>query len=129
LWLERTGGGFRVRDAATEELVRWEDPRIRVVPVAGVSYRLDALQDDAFAPGRPLALVPEPDNEHDPNAIGIWDEARRVQAGYVPAEAAAELEPDDWQAVSLVEFTEEDRRAGLRVLLAPRSAWIGRPRS
>jgi hypothetical protein len=118
-----------VRDAATEELVRWEDPRIRVLPVAGVSYRLDALQDDAFAPGRPLALVPEPDNEHDPNAIGIWDEGRRMQAGYIPAEAAAELDPDDWQAVSLAEFTEEERRAGLRVLLAPRSAWIGRPRS
>src|SRR6476659_5834552 len=127
LWLERTRDGFRVRDAATEELVRWEDERIRVIPVAGVSYRLETLQDDAFAPGRPLALVPEPDNEHDPNAIGIWDDARRVQAGYVPAEVAAELEADEWQAVSLAEFREEERRAGLRVLLAPRSAWIGRP--
>lgn len=118
-----------MRDAATEELVRWEDTRIRVVPVAGVSFRLDALQDDAFSPGRPLALVAEPENEHDPNAIGIWDEQRRLQAGYVPAELAAGLETDDWQAVSLVEFTEEERRSGLRVLLAPRSAWIGRPRS
>ena len=66
LWLERSGAGFRLRDAATGELVRGEDPRIRVIKVAGVSYRLDALQDDAFAPGRRLALVPEPDNEHDP---------------------------------------------------------------
>jgi len=129
LWLERTRDGFRVRDAATEELVRWEDERIRVIPVAGVSFRLEALQEDAFAPGRPLALVPEPDNEHDPNAIGIWDDARRVQAGYVPGEVAAELEADEWQAVSLAEFREDERRAGLRVLLAPRSAWIGRPRS
>ena len=128
MWLERTGDGFRVRDAATEELVRWEDPRIRVIPVAGVSYRTDVLQSDAFSPGRPLALVPEPDNEHDPNAIGIWDEARRMQAGYVPAEVAAGLDADDWQGVSLVEFTEEGRRAGLRVLLAPMTAWIGRPR-
>jgi hypothetical protein len=128
LWLERAGAGFRLRDAASGELVRGEDPRIRVIKVAGVSYRLDALQDDAFAPGRRLALVPEPDNEHDPNAIGVWDEHRRLQAGYVPAEIARELEVDDWQAVTLWEFFEDGQRGGLRVLLAPRDAWIGLPR-
>ena len=129
LWLERAGGGFRLRDAATGELVRGEDPRIRVIKVAGVSYRLDAQQDDEIAPGRRLALVAEPDNDHDPNAIGVWDEHRRVQAGYVPAEIARELEVDDWQAVTLWEFFEDDRRGGLRVLLAPRDAWIGLPRA
>ena len=125
LWLERTGTGYRLRDAATEEFVRHEDPRIRVVKVAGVSYRFDELQDDAFAPGRRLALVAEPDNEHDPNAIGVWDLERRVQGGYVPAEVARELDAGDWQAVSLLEFVEDGRRVGLRVLLAPRDAWIG----
>ena len=129
LWLERAGTGFRLRDAATGELVRGEDPRIRVIKVAGVSYRLDALQADAFAPGRPLALVPEPDNEHDPNAIGVWDKDRRLQVGYVPAEIARELEVDDWQAVTLWEFLEDGERGGLRVLLAPRDAWIGLPRA
>jgi hypothetical protein len=129
LWLERSGAGFRLRDAATGELVRGEDPRISVIKVAGVSYRLDALQDDAFAPGRPLALVPEPDNEHDPNAIGVWDEHRRVQAGYVPAEIARQFESGEWQAVSLWEFFEDGQRGGLRVLLAPRDAWIGLPRA
>jgi HIRAN domain len=129
LWLERAGDGFRLRDAATDELVRTEDPRIRVIKVAGVSYRLDALQDDAFAPGRRLALVPEPDNEHDSNAIGVWDAERRAQAGYVPADIARGLDADDWQAVSLWEFSEGGRRGGLRVLLAPRDAWIGLPRA
>ena len=129
LWLERAGAGFRLRDAATGELVRGEDPRIRVIKVAGVSYRLDALQDDVFGPGRRLALVPEPDNEHDPNAIGIWDEHRRLQAGYVPAEIARELDVDNWQAVTLWEFFEDGQRGGLRVLLAPRDAWIGLPRA
>jgi hypothetical protein len=128
LWLERAGDGYRLRDAATEEVVRTDDPRVRVLKVAGVSYRLEALQDDAFAPGQRLALVAEPDNEHDPHAIGVWDEERRVQAGYVPAEVARELEAYGWQAVSIREFFEGGQRAGLRVLLAPRDAWIGLPR-
>ena len=129
LWFERTREGYRLRDAATEEIVRHDDPRIRVVPLAGSSYRLDALQNDAFAPGNPLALVPEPDNEHDPNAIGVWDADRRVQGGYVPAETARELDASEWQAVSLLEFFDGGRRSGLRVLLAPKNAWIGLPRA
>ena len=107
----------------------WHDERVRVVRVAGASYRSEALGDESFAPGRRLALVPEPDNEHDPNAIAIWDEERRVQAGYVPAEEARAVSADDWQAVSLWEYVEDGRRGGLRVLLAPRDAWIGRPRT
>ena len=129
IWLERAGEGFRLRDAATEELIRHEDPRIRVAKVAGVPYRLDALQDDAFAPGQRLTLLAEPQNEHDPHAIGIWDAERRAQAGYVPAETARELDADDWQAVSLWEFFEDGNRIGLRVLLAPKDAWIGVPRA
>jgi HIRAN domain len=129
LWLERTRDGYRLRDAATEEVVRHDDPRVRVIKLAGVSYRLDAVQDDGFAPGRRLALVPEPDNEHDPNAIGVWDAERRVHGGYVPADVAAGLDANAWQAVSLLEFWEGAQRVGLRVLLAPRDAWIGAPRT
>lgn len=109
--------------------MREDDARIRVVKLAGVSYRLDELQDEGFTPGRPLRLVAEPDNEHDPNAISVWDAEQRVQAGYVPAEDARELVADEWQAVSLHQFFEDGKRCGLRVLLAPRDAWIGRPRS
>jgi len=127
--LERAGDGYRLRDAATEEIVRSDDPRVRVVKVAGVSYRLKALQDDAFAPGRRLALVAEPDNEHDPHAIGIWDAEQRVQAGYVPAEIARELDADEWQAISIWEFAEDGERLGLRVLLALKDSWIGLPRT
>ncbi|HEY6605542.1 MAG TPA: HIRAN domain-containing protein [Gaiellaceae bacterium] len=128
IWLERAGDGFRLRNAATEELLREEDPRIRVVRVAGASYRVDALQDSGFAPGRRLTLVPEPDNEHDPHAIGIWDEAGLAQAGYIPADVARDLDAAEWQAVSVREFFEGGKRLGLRVLLAPRDAWIGVPR-
>jgi hypothetical protein len=52
-----------------------------------------------------------------------------VQAGYVPADVARELNPEDWQAVSLRELYDGGGRGGLRVLLAPRDAWIGRPRA
>jgi hypothetical protein len=129
LWLERGQSGYWIRDAATGDALKWDDPRLRVVKLAGASYRLDELQDDAFAPGRRLELVREPENEHDPNAVAIWDADRRVQAGYVPAEVAPELRGDE-QAVSLWEFRDEDgRRIGLRVLVAPAEAWIQEPRT
>jgi hypothetical protein len=99
-----------------------------VLTVAGSSYRSDALQDDAFAPGKPLTLVPEPENEHDPHAIAVWDGDRRLQAGYVPADVAADLVLP-LQAFSLWEWREGERRVGLRMLVAPGTVWIGSPRS
>jgi hypothetical protein len=122
LWLEHAGAGYRMRDAATGEPVPWEDARVLVVPVAGVSFRPDGVEDGSFDPGRRLALVPEPGNEHDPNAVGIWNQERSVQAGYVPREIAPELQGDE-QAVSLWRV-----EGGLRVLIVPADAWVGTPR-
>ena len=122
LILELAHSGYRLRDAVTGEPVRWEDPRIRVVPAAGVSYRPEALADPSFDPGRRLALVPEPDNEHDPNAVAIWNEEQTLQLGYVPRETAPELRGDE-QALSLWRV-----EGGLRVLIVPPDAWVGRPR-
>jgi hypothetical protein len=122
LWLERGRDGFHLRDAATGERVRWEDPRLRVVPAAGVSYRPDALADPSFDPPRRLALVPEPSNEHDPYAVAIWNEERTLQVGYVPAAVAPELAGDE-QALSLWRV-----EGGLRILILPAGAWIGTPR-
>ena len=102
--------------------MKWDDPRVRVVKLAGASYRADALQDGGFAPGRRLALVREPENEHDPNAVAIWNEERTIQVGYVPRDDAPRLAGDE-QAVSLWRTD-----GGLRVLIAPADAWIGRPR-
>ena len=122
LWLERGAGGYHLRDAATSERVRWEDPRLRVVAVAGVTFRPGNVDDGSFDPGRRLALVPEPENEHDPNAVAIWNRERTLQAGYVPRETAAELGGDE-QAVSLWRV-----EGGLRVLIVPANAWVGTPR-
>ena len=93
------------------------------MPVAGVTFRPGNVDDASFDPGRRLALVREPDNEHDPNAIAIWNDERTLQAGYVPAVVAPELTGDE-QAVSLWRV-----EGGLRVLLAPADAWIGTPRA
>jgi hypothetical protein len=129
IWLERGESGYWLRDAATDEALKWDARGLRVVKLAGSSYRADALQDDAFAPGKRLALVREPDNEHDPNAVAVFDESRSLQAGYVPADVAPELRGDE-QAVSLWEFRDETgARVGLRVLLAPADAWIQEPRA
>jgi hypothetical protein len=122
LLLERAQSGYRLRDAATGEVVRWEDPRILVVPVAGVSFRIEALEHPSFDPGRSLALVPEPENKHDPNAVGIWNEDRTLQLGYVPRESAPMLAGDE-QAFSLWRV-----EGGLRALVVPADAWVGRPR-
>jgi hypothetical protein len=120
--MERGNAGYHLRDAETGERVAWEDPRIRVIPVAGVSFRPEAVDDPSFEPGRLVALVPEPDNPHDPNAVAIWNEERTLQAGYVPREVAPELAGDE-QAISLWRV-----EGGLRVLIAPADAWVGRPR-
>jgi hypothetical protein len=124
LWLERDrrGAGYHLRNAATGEPVSWDDPRIRVVPVAGVSFRPEAVADASFDPGARLALVPEPENEHDPNAVGVWNAERTLQAGYVPRDVAAELAGSEL-AVSLWRAGE-----GLRILLVPAGSWVGKPR-
>jgi hypothetical protein len=122
LWLERGRAGYHLRAAATGERVRWEDPRLRVVPIAGVTFRPGNVDDASFDPGRRLVLVPEPENEHDPNAVGIWNVERTLQAGYVPRETAAELIGNE-QAVSLWRVD-----GGLRVLIVPPEAWVGTPR-
>ena len=122
LWLERGDSGYYLRDAATGDAVRWSDPRLRVVPVAGVTFRPGNVDDASFDPGRRLALVPEPENEHDPHAVAIWNADRTLQAGYVPRDVAPELRGDE-QAVSLWRVEGE-----LRVLIVPSDAWVGTPR-
>jgi hypothetical protein len=88
-----------------------------------VTFRPGNVEDVSFDPGRRVALVPEPKNEHDPSAVAIWNEERTLQAGYVPAAVAPELRGDE-QAVSLWRV-----EGGLRVLIVPRDAWVGTPRS
>ena len=121
---ELDGRGFYLRDAESGEPLRWNDERLaaagaHVVRVAGASYRQEELRDEGFEPGRQLALVREPENPHDPNAISVWSEDRTAQAGYVPAPVAAELAGvEELRALSLWEWRSlTGERIGLRALV------------
>ena len=98
---------------------------LRVVGAAGAGrHHADALQSEAVAPGCPLELRRDPDNEHDPNAIAVHAPGG-AQVGWVPREVAAELagQLDAGRPVSAVALREQrasprDPRTGLTILLA-----------
>ena len=106
-------GRFVARDALPGDL--------RVAHVAGAFRHPEALADDGAAPGSPLLLRRDPDNEFDDNAIAV-DLPDGRQLGWVPRELAAELagEAADWTAVVLRESrpSPRDARSGLTMLLA-----------
>jgi hypothetical protein len=129
------GRGYTLRDG--ERSLAWTSPRlveagVEVVKVAGTSYRLEELQDPGFAPGSRLLLRPEPENPHDPNAVGVWNAAASAQAGFVPREraaaVAARLAAERLEALALWEWRSADgRRFGLRILVAPAEVLAERP--
>jgi hypothetical protein len=130
------GRGYELRDER-DRPVRWDDSRlaaagITILKVAGTSHRAEELQDDAFRPGSKLNLRPDPANEFDPHAVGVWDAAGRNQVGFVPREAAGEiskrLEQQSLEARILWEWRDEGgRRVGLRMLIAPPDVLSGFP--
>ena len=94
--------------------------------VAGVSHRRDELQLASFEPGCELKLVPEPDNPHDPDAVGVWDAAGEHQAGYLPRERARLIgrrlrRGNVSKAISLWEWKQagSGERVALEILIAP----------
>ena len=127
LWI----AGFQPVDAESGRFLAGDDPTLsarglRVASVAGAgAHHADVLDDDAFAPGRPLTLRREPDNPHDDNAISVRDADGERQAGWVPRDLAAVLAPaidagEPHSAIVLRERRADPRspRAGLTMLLA-----------
>jgi HIRAN domain-containing protein len=123
------GAGLEIWDAEGRAVL-WDDyrridPAARNVKVAGAHYREEALQSDAFAPGSRLALVPEPDNQYDPQAIKVLDARETEHVGYVPAELCADLHellaanPDLAALVAWEWRLEDGSRSALRALVAP----------
>jgi hypothetical protein len=108
-----------------------EDPEceragiVQVLSVAGVTYRPEAVDHPAFALGRRVALVREPTNHYDANAVGVWDEAKTIQLGYLPRAIAAMFAPllDSGDArAAMVVWEHRDTqgtRLGVNLLTAP----------
>ena len=137
-WYPDDGGvvwlaGYGVVDPGSGRYLARDAPELltrglRVAPVAGAGrHHADALQSSAAEPGRPLALLRDPGNPHDANAIAVH--AGGAQVGWVPRELAAELASDvdagrPWSAVALREQRDSPRapRTGLTMLLARASA-------
>lgn len=97
----------------------------QVLSVAGVSYRPEALDSPAFALGRRVALVREPTNQYDRNAVAVWDDAKTIQLGYLPRAIAATFAPllDSGDArAAMVVWEHRDTqgtRLGVNLLTAP----------
>lgn len=134
-WYPDDGGvvwmtGYQLLDPESGRWIGRDDPGLderglRVAGVAGAGHHhADVLQGDEAAPGRPLVLRRDADNEHDANAIAV-DTAGGAQVGWVPRELAAELAPQidegvAWSAVVLRErrASPRDPRTGVTMLLA-----------
>jgi hypothetical protein len=137
-WYPEDGGqvwlvGYQLVEAESGRYLARDAPELRsrglrVVGVAGAGrHHAEALASEAAAPGRPLELRRDRDNEHDPNAIAVH--AGGEQVGWVPRELAAELAPEldegrRWSAVVLREqrSSPRDPRTGITMLLAPADA-------
>jgi hypothetical protein len=123
--VDPVSGAYLARDAPA-----LTERGLRVAAVAGAArHHADALDSDALAPGRPLALRRDAGNPHDANAIAVHPAGGGEQAGWVPRELAAEIAPDldagrPWSAVVLREqrASPRDPRSGLTMLLAPAAA-------
>jgi hypothetical protein len=139
-WYPDDGGqvwlaGYQLIDADSGRFIGRDDPELaarglRVAGVAGAGrHHAEALNSDAVAPGRALALRRDADNQHDANAIAVHAPHSGEQVGWVPREVAAELAPEldtgrPWSAVILREqrASPRDPRTGLTMLLAPAPA-------
>ena len=139
-WYPDDGGvvwlaGYQLVEAETGRYLARDAPELtarglHVVGVAGAGrHHAEALATADVAPGRPLALRRDPENEHDPSAIAIDPARGGEQVGWVPREVAAEIAPaldrgEPWAAVVLRErrASPRDPRAGLTMLLAPGTA-------
>lgn len=96
----------------------WEYP----TDVAGVEYRQDAIKKavlqlckdsgDEYDPEDfcqdeiPASLIPEPDNEHDPNAVKVV--IKRQHVGYLPRALAASYPGGNKRCKAEISGGEED---------------------
>lgn len=119
------GRGYVVqRSQDRQRLAYWSLPvsqGLYAFNVAGTSYRRKALQDPAFSAGKRLAIIPEPTNPADPEALAVWDNAHKRHIGYVPKDCPTAMrrrmrEERGYTYLSMWENRKGKVRVGLRVL-------------
>ena len=123
------GRGYQIHDEGGLGY-RWDDlgqHGATISKVVGYRHHGEALQDERFAPGHDVALAREPENPYDSNAVAVWSADGSLQLGYLPRETASALTPEltsgeEYRAFCLWEWVDkahDDRRRGIRLLIAP----------
>ena len=118
------GKGYVVqRTKDKQRLSYWSLPvsqGLYAFDVAGTSYRKEALQDSAFSPGKRLAVLPDPANPVDPEALAVWDSTHKLHIGYVPEDCSHKMKKrmieEGLTYISIWENRVGKERVALRVL-------------
>lgn len=103
------------------------DGQVLYCKVAGVQHYGRAVESHGFAKGSTTQLIPEPKNEFDANAVGVWDSRGRIQVGHIPADCCAKLAARIGAGEHLVGYilreirrdSKSGPRTGLHLLVVP----------
>ena len=133
--------GFRVRLPGGPMLTS-DDPLLEAFGASVEWLQFDddheeALQSEAFDPGRLVRLMAEPYDPDDPDAVGVWDDDELRQAGTLPHTASAVVSAGaqaglEQRALVLCELraARDDRREALCLLVyAPALVSVKVPRT
>jgi hypothetical protein len=132
-----TGYGYVVESVKDGQRLAWDYLSNRVqgmesFGIAGETHHHEDLQADSFRPPARLSLVPEPTNPYDPNAVAVWDAAKKHQAGYIPGSEAKRIagrirDGKLVECLSIWETIVNGERVSLRILLLDRKARLHKP--
>jgi len=95
-----------------------------ITKVAGVTYQNPGIGASVFAVGKAVQVRAHIDNAFDAGAIGVWDGAGRIKAGYLPREiapsaAALLAKGTTLYGLSVWEWVMPGgRRVGLKILVS-----------
>jgi hypothetical protein len=130
------GRGFVVTQVEDGLKLSWQtlpcSDGLESLPVVGTSHRMKAFRSQDFALGRTVSLVPEPQNPYDPSAIGVWNDKRSLQVGYIPKKDAARLgrkieKGERFRSIVIWEMMQGRQRVGIRILMIREGASISGP--
>lgn len=130
------GRGYVVVRNEGGQVLNWRTlPRrkgLRSLNVVGESRRMEALQQEAFAPGQSLRLLRDPENEYDENAVEVCDASGEHQVGWIPRPenrpVAKKLDDgEELRCYSMWEIWRDGQRVSLRVLICDENARLAPP--